>query len=168
MTRRFLTASDVRRLGGPTIQLEPETVVTYQARELAESLGIALQSEGGIYVEPAPDRGPDAERAQESLPQLPEPADDTAALSAAVVTAVGRNRAGVLAEITGAIGAVGGDVQEISQRTVEGMFHLILTVQLPPGVAFGDLQGCLGCLGGNEDYVVRVMHERVFRYMHRV
>ena len=85
-----------------------------------------------------------------------------------MVTAVGRNRPGVLAEITGAIGSAGGDVQDISQRTVEGMFHLILTVQLPPGVSFQKLQASVGCLGGQEDYVVRVMHERVFRYMHRV
>lgn len=36
------------------------------------------------------------------------------------------------------------------------------------GTNFGAVKQTLECLGGPEDYVVRVMHERVFRFMHRV
>ena len=35
------------------------------------------------------------------------------------------------------------------------------------GIA-GTLKGKLECLGGTDDYAVNVMHERAFRFMHRV
>ena len=85
-----------------------------------------------------------------------------------VLTAVGRNRPGVLAEVSAAVSAAGANVRDISQKMVEGYFHLILTIELPPGAAFGELKRGVECLGGPEDYVVRVMHDRVFRFMHRV
>ena len=85
-----------------------------------------------------------------------------------VITAVGKNRHGVLAEITTAINATGGDIESVSQRIVDGYFHLILIVHHEGPGAFGELKRCLECLGGPEDYVVHVMHERVFRFMHRI
>jgi ACT domain-containing protein len=171
MKRRFLTADDVRRArgeGASEIALDEATVVTPQALEAAQSLGVALRTARGAYEEPPPDRGPDAEQAARTLPHLPEPEDDPALASAAVVTAVGKNRAGVLSEITSAIATRKGNVHDVSQKVVGDYFHLILAVEFPEGVHFGELKGCLECLGGPEDYAVRVMHERVFRFMHRV
>ena len=40
--------------------------------------------------------------------------------------------------------------------------------QLRPGTTFGAVKRHMECLGGPEDYVVRVMHERLFRFMHRI
>jgi len=116
-----------------------------------------------------PDRGPDAEVAQRTLPHLPEPADESLGQGhGVVVTAVGRNRPGVLAEITVALAQVQANVLDISQKMIEGYFHMIVTVELPPGASFGDVKKHLECLGGPDDYIVRVMHERVFRFMHRI
>ena len=84
------------------------------------------------------------------------------------MTAVGKNRPGVLAELTTAIGHAGASVHDISQRVVEGYFHLIMVVEVPPAGTFADLKQHLECLGGPQDYAVNVMHERVFRFMHRV
>ena len=168
MTRRFLTAEDVRRLGGPEIVVEETTVVTPQALESAHIAGIVIRTESGVWTEPRPDRGPDAEGAQRSLPHLPEPEDNPSLASTAIVTAVGRNRSGVLAEITAAIAGVGGNVHDVSQRVVQGFFHMILTVEIPSGASFDELKTCLECLGSPDDFAVRVMNERVFRFMHRV
>lgn len=166
MARRFLTAEDVRRLGGPRIQLDGETVVTPQAAEAAAAAGIEIAGPAGAYAPPVPDRGPDAARAAATLPHLPEPSStDGIGL---VVTVVGRNRPGVLAEVTAALGAAECDVRDISQRTVGAYFHMVLTCAVPPGRDFGSLKDTLQCLGGEGDYVVRVMHESVFRFMHRV
>jgi ACT domain-containing protein len=85
-----------------------------------------------------------------------------------IVTAVGRNRAGVLAEITGVIAAAGGGIRDVSQRMVDEYFHLLLVVELAPACDFNALKQQLECMGGTDDYVVRVMHDRVFRFMHRV
>ncbi len=86
-----------------------------------------------------------------------------------VVTAVGRNRPHVLAELATGIAEVGGDIQEISQRIVDGWFHTILTVDMSraPG-AFPEAKAALEGLSQDDDYTVRVQHERVFRYMHRI
>ncbi len=58
MTRRFLTAEDVRRLGGPEILLEAGTVVTPQAAEAAAAAGVRILGPAGAYAPPRPDRGP--------------------------------------------------------------------------------------------------------------
>jgi len=160
----------VRRLapaGGPIV-VDAETLATPHALAAAEELGVRIVTgTGGNYAEPAPDRGHDAERARRSLPNLPEPTDDDPATSV-VITAVGKNRPGVVAEITGALAQAGGSVHDISQKMIQGDFHMVLTVELPPGSKFGELKRCMKCLGGQDDYIVRVVHERVFRFMHRI
>lgn len=170
MPRRFLTVEDLRRLqmAGSEIVLDADTLLTPHAEAFAAEHGLALRTQtGGGYVEPAPDRGPDAERAQRTLPHLPEPEDDDPTTSV-VITAVGKNRPGVLAEITTALAQSQASVHDISQRMIEGYFHMVLTVELTGGSSFAQLKQCMECLGGPDDYVVRVMHERVFRFMHRI
>lgn len=169
MPKRFLTAEDVRRAGSAReLAIDADTLVTPQALEAARAAGIELKSGGGAWSEPAPDRGPDAARAQRSLPHLPEPSDPMTNATGVVVSALGRNRPGVLMEITSALGQAGANVLNLSQSVADGYFQLILSVELPAGGAFADLKQCLECLGGPDDYVVRVMHERVFRFMHRI
>ncbi len=168
MPRRFLTADDVRQSAGRAISVDPETLVTPQALEVARELGVSITSSKGAYEEPAPDRGPDAERARRVLPNLPEPTEAELAGTSMIVTAVGKNRPGVLAELTHALAEFHASVHDISQRVTDGYFHLILIVETPQGVSFGDLKTRLECLGAPEDYAVRVMHERVFRFMHRI
>ena len=134
---------------------------------LAEELGVRLVTGSGDWVPAAPDRGPDAEGARTSMPHLPEPEGDDESGSV-IVTAVGRNRSGVLAEITGVLSESGASSAEGSQRMIEGFFHMVLVVNLTPDCNFADLKEKLDCLGGTDDYAVNVMHERAFRFMHRV
>ena len=171
MSRLFLTVEDLNRAGGKDVWVDEGTVVTPQAQEAARAAGIAIRTPSGVWSEPMPDRGPDAERAARQLPNLPEPTaatGDGSTPTGFVVTAVGKNRPGVLAEITAALGEGQAGIRDISQRMVEGYFHLILTVETPGGMPFDELKARLQCLGGEDDYVVRVMHERVFRFMHRI
>ena len=168
MPRRFLTAEDVRHAGGPEILVDESTVVTPQALEAAHAAGITIKTASGAYQEPAPDRGPDAERTRATLPHLPEPEDDPELSSTAIVTAVGRNRPGVLAAITAAIAEQGGNVHDVSQKVVEGFFHMILTVELANPASFGPFKTALECMSSPDDFAVRVMNERLFRFMHRV
>jgi ACT domain-containing protein len=167
MARRFLTAEDVLRASGAEILVDESTVVTPQAQEAAAGRGIAIKTGSGSWKEPPPDRGPDAEMAPRRLPNLPEPSDDPRLESAAIVTAVGRNRPGVLAAITAKIAEHQGSVNDVSQKVVEGYFHMILTVELAPG-GFEAFKTALECMGNPDDFAVRVMNERIFRYMHRV
>jgi len=168
MSRRFLTSEDVERAREAVILVDEATIVTPQALEAAHAAGKSIRTQSGDWQEPPPDRGPDAARAQAALPHLPEPERDPSQGSMAIVTAVGKNRAGVLAEITAAIAEECGNVHDVSQKVVEGYFHMILTVELPAGRSFEALKTRLECLGNPDDFAVRVMHERVFRFMHRV
>jgi ACT domain-containing protein len=169
VSRRFLTSEDVRQAGAREITVEEGTLVTPQAQDEAERLGVVIRTAAGAWREPVPDRGPDARRAQTTLPHLPEPPpDEQESPTGVVVTAVGRNRPGILAEITALLGQLHGDVLSLSQKVTGDYFHLILLVNLPPEVSFEEAKQGLQCLGGEDDYVVRVMHERVFRFMHRV
>ena len=172
MARRFLTAEDVRRLGGPVIEVDAQTIVTPQAQEAAASMGVAIQASGGggaarPWTPPAPDRGPDAERALETMAQLPEPSGDNSN-TGVIVTVVGRNRPGVLAEITAHLAAQSCNVHKVSQEIVDGFFHLMLTIELQGSATFEAIKADLECLGGPDDFVARAMHERVFRFMHRI
>jgi len=166
--RRFITAEDVRRVGSGELIVDAGTVVTPQALETAQALGVQIRAAEGAYTEPAPDRGPDADGAAHSLPHMPEPIEGSTDGLGVVVTAVGRNRPGVLAEMTGTLGELGAGIENISQRMVGEYFHLALVVVLGEGTSFEQLKQCMQCLGGEDDYVVRVMHERVFRFMHRI
>lgn len=168
MARRFLTADDVRRERSGSIVVDEGTIVTPQAQETARELGKVISTARGPYTPPAPDRGPDAQVAQRTLPHLPEPVEGDELGTSMIVTAVGKNRPGVLAELTAALAEFHASVHDISQRVIDGYFHLILVIETPQGVPFGTLKQRLECLGGPDDYAVRVMHERVFRFMHRV
>lgn len=183
MSHRWLTAEDVRRAGGSQasgeLVVDEGTVVTPQAQEVADALGLTIRTSAGSYAEPAPDRGPDAARAARALPNLPEPGpgarpgdeasgDASGDANGAVVTVVGRNRAGVLAEITRVLSEADCNVHDISQRIIDGHFHLILTVEFPRAGRFGALKQTLECMGGKDDYAVHVVHERVFHFMHRI
>ena len=168
MARRFLTADDVRRASGGEIVVDASTVVTPHALEAASAAGVVIRTaEGGAWSEPKPDRGPDADGGVHRPPHLPEPPSDLQSPTA-VVTAVGRNRPGVLAEITRAVADLGGNIHDVSQKVIEGYFSIVLVVELTGGGTFDDLKTRLACMGGPEDYAVNVMHERVFRFMHRV
>ena len=167
MPRRFLTAEDVRRAGAGPLEVAPQTVVTPHARQTAEELGVRLVTGSGDWVPAAPDRGPDTEGERVSLPHLPEPEGDEET-GRVIVTAVGRNRPGVLAEITNVLSESGASIADISQRMIEGYFHMVLVVNLTPECDFGSFKEKLDCLGGTDDYAVNVMHERAFRFMHRV
>lgn len=168
MARRFLTAEDVQRANSAEILVDEGTIVTPQALEAAELAGVVIKSPSGAWKEPVPDRGPDAENTGRRLPHMPEPHDNPALESSAIVTAVGKNRPGVLAAITAKIAEQKGNVNDVSQKVVEGYFHMILTVELEPGASFDAFKTTLECMSSPEDFAVRVMNERIFRFMHRV
>ena len=107
-----------------------------------------------------------------------------------IVTAVGKNRPGVLAEITTAIARHDGNIMDISQKMMRDYFNLIMIVELlhggrrrakvptlgpSPAVGspasqkrFATFKQHLEELGRKQGYQVNVQHETIFRYMHRV
>jgi len=86
-----------------------------------------------------------------------------------ILTAVGQNRPGVLAEITGTIAKLKGNILDIGQKTMQNYFNLIMIIDLSSSPAdFAKFKRQLEATGHKHGYVVTVQHDKVFRYMHRI
>ena len=91
----------------------------------------------------------------------------------AIVTVVGSNRPGVVARISAAVAECGGDLADMSQVIVDRYFSMIFVVNLDGVTAHGisfrvfkeRLQDEAARLGQIQ---VLVMHEDIFRAMHKV
>ncbi|RMG17377.1 MAG: ACT domain-containing protein [Planctomycetota bacterium] len=155
MARPIVTRADVAAAQG-SLEVPADAVVTEAARELAERRGIALRRAGTEASPSAPSP------AEGGLPPAPE------APNRCLVTAVGRNRPGILAEISARIAELGGSVHDISQQIVGDYFSTLLMVDLADIESFGDFKRQLEALGHEGDYKLLVQHERIFRAMHRL
>lgn len=163
MTRRIITAEDVGAMDSETrLVIDDQTTLTAPARELARRRAIVL-------IE-----GPDAEReAAAESSEAPVSMSATTPVSGEarriIVTAVGVNRVGILSEVTAAIGQLGGDILDLSQRITGGYFNAILVVDIAgSGHLFADFRRSLQQLGEASDYVVTSIDERIFSAMHRL
>jgi len=174
MSRRILTADDVAAL--PTDQplvIDELTTLTDSARDMARRRGVQL-----VFQDAPVGTPPDAELARDAAARVGADAGVTGTRPHGVlsgkpgrliVTAVGLNRPAILAELTAAVGALGGDIQDLSQRITGGYFHAILVVDIGrSGKNFVDYRDALKDLSEPSDYVVTVVDERVFRAMHRL
>jgi ACT domain-containing protein len=87
----------------------------------------------------------------------------------AIVTVVGRNRVGVLSEVTTEIARMNGNIMDISQKMMGDFFNLIMSVDISDiSVGFSAFKERLEKLGEEKGYRVSVQHEKVFLYMHRI
>ena len=154
--KRILTRADVEAAGsGGTLELGPDDVLTGAARDLAQRLGVKL-NRGGGGLPPGPAGG--------AVPRVTAVEEG----DKAIVTAVGRNRPFILAELTTRIAELGGNVHDISQRIVEDYFSSVLMVELSGVDRFATFKAELEALSREGDYKVVVQHERIFQAMHRV
>ncbi len=176
MTRRILTADDVAALPeGSSLQLGDGTTLTGPARELARRRGIVFVDEQDAS---APGDESAATGAAGTTGDAPSGVrsgragsvfDHGGRAGRIIATAVGVNRPGILAEVTAAIGQLGGDILEISQRITAGYFHAILIVDVArSGQSFAAFREALAKLSEPADYVVTTIDERVFHAMHRI
>lgn len=165
MSRRILTAEDVARMEpGARLVLDGDVLLTSAARDLAARRGVVLVEPGTApdLVASSPIEGVETRPA----PAAPRASGRTQRI---IVTAVGVNRSGVLAELTAAIGELGGDILDLSQRITGGYFHALLVVEISrSGQPFAAFRDALLALSEPADYVVTVIDERVFQSMHRL
>lgn len=86
-----------------------------------------------------------------------------------VVTVVGKNRVGVLGEVTTAIAEMNGNIMDISQKMIQDYFNLLMIVGISEiQCDFAEFKDRLERLGEEKGYRLNVQHERMFQYMHRI
>ncbi len=179
MARTFLTREDMRNLPmGGTLKLDRDRAITPTGLDEATSRGIQVLGEDGGAMNRVEGSAVPASQSGMTLPgsQLGAlgalgipPAARGQAGGLVIVSALGKNRPRVLAELTAAVADCGGDIQDITQRVLQGYFNLMMLVDMGRAAcSFADFKGRLESLSREGDYKVMVQHEDVFQAMHRV
>ena len=85
----------------------------------------------------------------------------------AVVTVVGKDSVGVLANISTAVAAAGANVINMQQSVVEGFFNLIMIIEISQATqSIEEMRESIAAAVPNTQ--VHVMHENIFLSMHTI
>jgi ACT domain-containing protein len=87
----------------------------------------------------------------------------------AVLTVVGRDMVGILADVSAECAARNVNIEEVSQSVLQDLFCMIMMVDVSncpvPLAEFADLMGAKGRATG---LAIHVMHEDIFNTMHHI
>ena len=92
-----------------------------------------------------------------------------AAESKAVVTVLGFDRKGIIAQVSSVLYERGINILDISQTIIDGYFNMVMIVDLSePTCPFDELQGDLSELGKKLGLQVRIQKSEIFEAMHQI
>ncbi|MBQ5562503.1 MAG: ACT domain-containing protein [Clostridia bacterium] len=87
----------------------------------------------------------------------------------AVITVLGKDTVGILAKVSTECAAVGVNILEVTQSVLQGMFAMIMFVEISGcTVPFENLVDSLTETGENMGVKIHVMHEDIFNAMHKI
>ena len=84
----------------------------------------------------------------------------------AIVTVIGKDKAGIIAKVSGALAERGVNIEDISQTIVQGNFTMIMMCELGDKVSVAELGKVLDKTGKAAGVTIRVQHEEIFSAMH--
>ena len=88
----------------------------------------------------------------------------------AIVTVIGKDRVGIIADVTALLAQYGVNVLDISQTILEqGYFTMVLLVDISAcTVSFPEIADKLDAYGTERGLAVRIQREDIFNAMHRI
>ena len=87
----------------------------------------------------------------------------------AVITVVGRDAVGIIAEISNVLKRRDVNILEITQSILSDMFAMVMMVNISScNIPFSDLAKELADLGTGMGLDIHAMHEDIFNSMHRI
>ena len=87
----------------------------------------------------------------------------------AIVTVVGKDRVGIIAETCAALAAYNVNILDISQTVMQGYFTMMMAVDVSMcNVALTELCVAMDAKGQEMGLSIRVQREDIFEAMHRV
>ncbi len=87
----------------------------------------------------------------------------------AVITVLGKDTVGILAKVSHECAAVGVNIVEVTQSVLQGMFAMIMFVDITAcTIPFAELADKLVAAGEEMGVKVHVMHEDIFNAMHTI
>ncbi len=87
----------------------------------------------------------------------------------AVVTVIGRDSIGIIADISGVCAKHGANIVDITQSVLRDYFAMIMLVELDElKMQFSEFADLLTAHGKEKGLDIRAMHEDIFNAMHHV
>jgi len=87
----------------------------------------------------------------------------------AIVTVIGKDRVGIIADVCTLLAKNGVNILDISQTVMQEYFTMIMLVENPDdGVAFDELSKLLSEYGRERGLSIRIQREEIFNAMHRI
>lgn len=87
----------------------------------------------------------------------------------AIVTVIGKDRVGIIADVTALLAQYGVNVLDISQTVLQEYFTMIMLVDVAQcTVPFADLARTLDEAGTQRGLQIRAQREDIFNAMHRI
>ena len=87
----------------------------------------------------------------------------------AVITVVGNDAVGIIAEVSNVLKNRGVNIIDITQSVISDMFAMVMMADISScTVAFVDLAEELRVLGTNLNLDIHAMHEDIFNSMHHI
>ena len=92
-----------------------------------------------------------------------------ASVSKAVVTVLGFDRKGIIAQVSNVLFERGINILDISQTILDGYFNMVMIVDLSePACQFAELQTDLNRLGEKLGVQIRIQKSEIFEAMHQI
>ena len=87
----------------------------------------------------------------------------------AVVTVIGRDSIGIIAEVSGICSKYGANIEDITQSVMQQYFTMIMLVDLERlTVEFSEFADVLAKHGQQKGLEIRAMHQGIFNAMHHI
>ena len=87
----------------------------------------------------------------------------------AIVTVIGKDNVGIIAEISTECAKHGVNIVDITQSVLRDYFAMIMLVEIENmNATLKDFQLALDTVGKEKGLDIRVMHEDIFNSMHRI
>lgn len=87
----------------------------------------------------------------------------------AIITVLGRDQIGIIAWVSGRLSEYQVNILDISQTIVKDFFTMIMVVDLQPAIIeLVELARTLEHEGDSKGLQVKVQHEDIFTFMHRI
>lgn len=138
-----------QREGEKEICFPPDTLVTKEAKAYAAKQGMKLYI-GDEKVSPSTSlAGSDIYKA--------------------VISVIGEDRVGIIAGISDVLSNANVNILDITQTAIEGLFTMIMVVDMAKGnISFDELKTRLSQRGEELSVRVDAQREQVFHFMHRI
>ena len=87
----------------------------------------------------------------------------------AVVTVIGKDCVGILANVSAVCAEAAMNITDVTQSILQDMFVLIMMVEFTPNsIPFAEFSARLEQLGEKSGLRIQAMHEDIFNTMHRI